>query len=189
MNNLEYQPIYPDQFRELCKRLKLAFTETDDPNIPGMLSMDAYVYSPIFKYGKDCIASLFIQDDSYANNPNVSYCDNVVKDDSYGNYIVLDEGLTGLWSCPHTLDELELHMRRAIDKIREVEENTQWPKRQHLTIDVYYDQHRDMMFTRKDLDEVVWKLYDMLDEKTCIAILNADGRTYYPTDTFSPKRD
>lgn len=54
---------------------------------------------------------------------------------------------------------------------------------------VYYDQHRDVKFTRKDLDEIVWKLYDMLDEKMSIAVLNADGRTYYPTDNFSPKRD
>ena len=40
---MEYQPIYPDQFRELCKRLKLAFTEKDDPTIPRMLSIHAYV--------------------------------------------------------------------------------------------------------------------------------------------------
>ena len=26
-------------------------------------------------------------------------------------------------------------------------------------------------------------------EKMSIAVLNADGRTYYPTDNFSPKRD
>ena len=189
MNNTEYQPIYPDQFRELCQRLKLEVTEREDPYITGMLGMDAYVYSPIFKYGKDSIASLYIQDESCANDPEVSYCDNVVNDDNYGNYIVLDEGRTGCWRCPHSLDELELHLRRAIDKIREVEENTKWPKRQHFQIDVFYDQHRDMRYTREDLDEIVWKLYDMLDEKMCIAILNADGRTYYPKDNFSPRRD
>lgn len=174
----ERKNISVEEFKQVCKNLNLEIEETTDPRIPGFLGIYAYIYSPIFKFGKDAIANLLIQDDKQ-EHPWVTYCDGLVKDDSYDNYIVLDEGLTGLWSSPFDTDDLELHLRRAIDKIKAVEEKTKWPKRQHITIDVFYDQERDNRFLRKDLDEIVWKFFDDISDKVPVAVLNAAGNTYY----------
>ena len=177
----ERKNISVEEFKQVCKNLNLEIEETTDPKIPGFLGIAAYVYSPVFKFGKDAIADLLIQDDKQ-EHPWVTYCDGLVKDDNYGNYIVLDEELTGLWSSPLDTDDLELHLRRAIDKIKAVEEKTKWPKRQKIEIEIYYDQERDNRFLRKDLDEIIWRLYDNLNGRILVKVLNAAGRTYVPKD-------
>ena len=72
-----------------------------------------------------------------------------------------------------------MQLRKTLDKIKEIEAKTKWPKRQHITIDVYYDQERDSRFLRQDLDEVVWKFFDDINDKVPVVVLNAAGNTYY----------
>lgn len=170
--------ITADQFRAVCRKLGLELKESTDHRTPGMLGISAYVYSPIFKFGKDSIAEFFVQDEY--DTPLVQYCTNVETDDNYGNFLVIDEGLTGLWPSAKNVDDLELQLRRAIDNIKKIEDETTWPKRQKITIEIYYDQHKDNRFTREDLDEVVWKLFDNLSEKTTITGLSAASMTYFP---------
>ena len=175
------ETITADQFRDVCRKLGLELKENTDPMYPGLLGMSAYVYSPIFKFGKDSIAEFFVQDEY--DTPMVQYCANVEKDDNYGNYLVIDEGLTGLWPSAKNVDDLELQLRRAIDNIKATEDKTSWPKRQKITIEVFYDQHRDNRFTRQDLDEIIWKLFDKLSDKTTITGLNAANMTYFSKDS------
>jgi len=171
------ETITADQFRDICSKLGLELKESTDPMIPGMLGISAYVYSPIFKFGKDSVAEYFVQDEH--DTPVVQYCNHVEKDDNYGNYIVIDEGLTGLWPSARNTDALELQLRRALDNIKKIEDDTKWPKRQHFTVEVYYDQHKDMRFTRQDLDEEIWHFIDRLDDKLSLVIVNAAGKTYF----------
>ncbi len=174
----ERKNISVEQFKAVCNKLGLELKESTDPKISGFLGIQAYVYSPIFKFGKDSIAELLIQD-VHQGHPWVTYCNSVEKDDNYGNYIAIDDGLTGCWDALWDVDDLELQLRRTLDKIKEIEEKTKWPKRQHITIDVYYDQERDNRFLRKDLDEIVWKFFDDISDKVPVVILNAAGNTYY----------
>lgn len=174
----ERKNISVEEFKEVCKKLGLTLEETTDPEIPGFLGISGIVYSPIFKFGKDKIADLLIQN-SRQDHPWVTYCNSVEKDDSYGNYIAIDKELTGCWNCPFDIDDFELQLRRTLDKIKEVEEKTKWPKRQFITIELCYDQERDNRFTRQDLDEAVWKFFDDINDKIPVIVLNAAGRTYY----------
>lgn len=171
--------ITADQFRDICGKLGLTLKETTDPvNNPEMLGISAYVYSPIFKFGKDSIAEYFVQGNGDMT-PSVQYCNHVEKDDNYGNYIVIDEELSGCWPAARNADDLELQLRRAIDNIRKIENETKWPKRQCFTVEVFYDQHKDMRFTREDLDEEIWHFIDRLGDKLDLVIVNAAGQTYY----------
>lgn len=174
----ERKNISVEEFKNVCKKLGLILEEHTDPKIPGFLEISGCVYSPIFKFGKDEIADLLIQDE-HQDHPWVTYCNSVEKDDSYGNYIAIDKELTGCWNTPYDIDDFELQLRRTLDKIKEVEEKTKWPKRQHITIDIYYDQERDNRFLRQDLDEIVWKFFDDINDKIQVTGLNAAGRTYY----------
>jgi len=170
--------ITADQFRDICRKLKIELKETTDPvNNPGMLGISAYVYSPIFKFGKDSVAEFFIQGNG--DTPSVQYCNHVEKDDHYCNYIVIDEMLSGCWPVARNADDLELQLRRAIDNIKKIEDETKWPKRQNFTVEVYYDQHKDMRFTRQDLDEEIWHFIDRMGGKLDLVIVNAAGQTYY----------
>lgn len=174
----ERKNISVEEYKNVCKKLGLTLEESTDSKIPGFLGIHAYVYSPIFKFGKDSIADLLIQD-AHQDHPWVTYCNSVEKDDNYGNYIAIDKELTGCWNTPWDVDDFELQLRRTLDKIKEVEEKTKWPKRQHITIDVFYDQERDNRFLRQDLDEIVWKFFDDISDKVPVAVLNAAGNTYY----------
>ena len=80
----EHKNISVEEYKNVCKKLGLILEESTDPKIPGFLGIQANVYSPIFKFGKDNIADLLIQD-AHQKNPWVTYCNSVEKDDNYGN--------------------------------------------------------------------------------------------------------
>ena len=49
----ERKNISVEEYKNVCKKLGLTLEESTDPKIPGFLGIYAYVYSPIFKFGKD----------------------------------------------------------------------------------------------------------------------------------------
>ena len=133
---------------------KIRFAVSVDGQSPTVISSTATDEGTTSNQNKQWVKNLFHMIEKHVITlPNLTAGKHTLKLWMVDNYIAIDKELSGCWDIPWDVDDFELQLRRTLDKIKEVEEKTKWPKRQHITIDVFYDQERDNRFLRQELQQ------------------------------------